>query len=99
VADEHRKYIEKDAALERRFQPVVVGEPNQDEALQILGGLKERYERHHRCVYTDGALEAAVALSSRYVADRFLPDKVGSCMAGGLRGHAVPSVAKGISRR
>ncbi|GAB4819073.1 hypothetical protein N2152v2_006119 [Parachlorella kessleri] len=73
--DEHRKYIEKDAALERRFQPIMVGEPTEPEALQILEGLQERYERHHRCVYDSAALEAAVTLSSRYVADRYLPDK------------------------
>src|SRR5690242_9700985 len=68
--------MEKDAALERRFQPVIVDEPSADETLDILSGLKERYERHHRCIYDVGALEAAVALSSRYVADRHLPDKV-----------------------
>lgn len=72
---EHRKHIEKDAALERRFQPVLVGEPTEVESLAILEGLRDRYERHHRCVYDSAALEAAVALSSRYVADRYLPDK------------------------
>lgn len=73
--DEHRKHIERDAALERRFQPVTVDEPTEREALLILEGLRERYERHHRCVYDSKALEAAVALSSRYIADRHLPDK------------------------
>ncbi|KAI8465710.1 MAG: ClpD chaperone, Hsp100 family [Monoraphidium minutum] len=73
--DEHRKYIERDAALERRFQPVYVLEPDEASTLAILAGLKERYERHHRCVYTQEALEAAVKLSHRYIADRFLPDK------------------------
>ncbi|KAL4441273.1 hypothetical protein ABPG77_011510 [Micractinium sp. CCAP 211/92] len=73
--DEHRKHIERDAALERRFQPVIVDEPTEEEALAILEGLQERYERHHRCVYSSEALAAAVALSSRYIADRHLPDK------------------------
>ena len=61
-----------------RFQPVMVGEPTLPEAEAILEGLRERYERHHRCVYSSEAVRAAVALSARYVADRFLPDKVGS---------------------
>eukprot|EP00198_Chlamydomonas_reinhardtii_P009296 XP_001698633.1 ClpD chaperone, Hsp100 family [Chlamydomonas reinhardtii] len=73
--DEHRKYIERDAALERRFQPVTVDEPTPEATLTILQGLKERYERHHRCAYTEEALAAAVALSHKYIADRFLPDK------------------------
>ncbi|KAA6426559.1 MAG: ATP-dependent Clp protease ATP-binding subunit clpA protein [Trebouxia sp. A1-2] len=73
--DEHRKYFEKDSALERRFQPVMVNEPTGEEALIILEGLKERYERHHQCIYDAEALPAAVALSSRYIPDRFLPDK------------------------
>jgi ATP-dependent Clp protease ATP-binding subunit ClpC len=73
--DEFAKYFEKDAALERRFQPVAVPEPTEAQALAVLEGLAERYERHHRCLYADGALAAAVALSARYVADRFLPDK------------------------
>ncbi len=73
--DEYRKYIEKDAALERRFQPVMVGEPDQDSALKILQGLKDNYEKHHKVRYTDGALKAAVRLSSRYLSDRNLPDK------------------------
>ena len=72
---EYRKYIEKDAALERRFQPVMVNEPDPDTALFILKGLRDRYEAHHRLSITDDALEAAVTLSRRYLPDRFLPDK------------------------
>ncbi len=73
--NEYRKHIEKDAALERRFQPVKVGEPTKDEALEILKGLRDRYEAHHKVQITDAALEAAVNLSDRYISDRFLPDK------------------------
>ncbi|MGJ8731473.1 ATP-dependent Clp protease ATP-binding subunit [Listeria aquatica] len=73
--DEYRKYIEKDAALERRFQPIKVGEPTIDESIRILNGLRDRYEAHHRVAITDEALEAAVRLSDRYISDRFLPDK------------------------
>jgi ATP-dependent Clp protease ATP-binding subunit ClpC len=73
--DEYRKYIERDAALERRFQPVQVREPSQEEAIEILKGLRDRYESHHRVIITDSAIEAAVRLSSRYINDRFLPDK------------------------
>lgn len=73
--DEYRKHIEKDAALERRFQPIIVSEPSREEALEILLGLRDRYEAHHRVKITDGALEAAVTLSDRYISDRFLPDK------------------------
>ena len=73
--NEYRKYIEKDAALERRFQPVTVGEPSPEATLEILKGLRDKYEAHHRLTITDGALEAAVALSRRYINDRFLPDK------------------------
>jgi len=73
--DEYRKYIEKDAALERRFQPVLVSEPNEEDAISILRGLKERYEVHHGVRITDGAIVAAVQLSNRYITDRFLPDK------------------------
>lgn len=73
--DEYRKYIEKDAALERRFQPVNVDEPSEDEAYEILKGLKETYEIHHGVTITDGALRSAVKLSKRYINDRFLPDK------------------------
>ncbi len=73
--DEYQKYIEKDAALERRFQPVMVLEPNEEDSISILRGLKERYEVHHGVRITDGAIVAAVQLSNRYIADRFLPDK------------------------
>ncbi len=73
--NEYKKYIEKDAALERRFQPVMVGEPSEDEAIEILKGLRDRYEAHHKVKITDEALESAVKLSSRYIADRYLPDK------------------------
>lgn len=73
--DEYRKHIEKDAALERRFQPVNVGEPSPEEALQILKGLRDRYEAHHKVTITDEALKSAVDLSTRYIMDRFLPDK------------------------
>jgi ATP-dependent Clp protease ATP-binding subunit ClpC len=73
--DEYRKNIEKDAALERRFQPVTVGEPTEDEAIQILKGLRDKYEAHHKVKITDEAIECAVKMSSRYIADRFLPDK------------------------
>ena len=72
---EYRKYIEKDAALERRFQPVVVEEPSEEEAVQILFGLRDKYEAHHQVRITDGAIEAAVKLASRYINDRYLPDK------------------------
>ena len=73
--DEYRKYIEKDAALERRFQPIQVDEPSVDDAVLILQGLKERYEKHHNVIFTDDAIDAAAKLSSRYVQDRYLPDK------------------------
>ncbi len=73
--DEYKKHIEKDAALERRFQPVLVDEPNEEDAISILRGLKERYEVHHGVRITDGAIVAAVQLSARYISDRFLPDK------------------------
>ncbi|MED1467412.1 ATP-dependent protease ATP-binding subunit ClpC [Bacillus salipaludis] len=73
--DEYRKYIEKDAALERRFQPIRVDEPTAEESIQILQGLRDRYEAHHRVSITDEAIEAAVKLSDRYISDRFLPDK------------------------
>ena len=75
TVDEHRKYIEKDAALERRFQPIIVEEPSEEDAVEILRGLRSRYEKYHRVSYTDAALDAAVAISHRYIADRFLPDK------------------------
>ncbi|QAT41429.1 ATP-dependent Clp protease ATP-binding subunit [Clostridium sp. JN-9] len=73
--DEYRKYIEKDTALERRFQPIVVGEPTKEEAVQILQGLRDKYEAHHRVKITDNAILAAVNLSDRYITDRYLPDK------------------------
>ena len=73
--NEYRKYIEKDAALERRFQPVLVGEPTTEEAIQILAGIRDKYEAHHKVKITDDAIKAAVELSSRYVNDRYLPDK------------------------
>ena len=73
--DEYKKHIEKDAALERRFQPVLVGEPSEEDALEILKGLRDRYEAFHKAKITDEALNAAVSLSSRYITDRFLPDK------------------------
>lgn len=75
TVNEYRKYIEKDSALERRFQPVQVGEPSEEEAVQILEGLKDRYEAHHKVQITDEAIDSAVRLSSRYIADRYLPDK------------------------
>lgn len=73
--DEYRKYIEKDAALERRFQPVTVDEPNTEDSIAILKGLRDRYEAHHRINISDEAIEAAVNMSDRYISDRFLPDK------------------------
>ena len=73
--NEYRKHVEKDAALERRFQPITVGEPTKEEALEILKGVRDKYEAHHRVKITDDALEAAVRLSDRYITDRFLPDK------------------------
>ena len=73
--DEYRKYIEKDAALERRFQPVKVEEPSVDETVEILKGLRDRYEAHHRVIITDAAIQAAAELADRYISDRFLPDK------------------------
>jgi len=73
--DEYRKYVEKDPALERRFQPIMVGEPTVEETIQILLGLRDRYEAHHRVSITDAAVDAAAHLASRYISDRFLPDK------------------------
>src|SRR5437762_6392009 len=73
--DEYRKYIEKDAALERRFQPIFVGEPSVEDTISILRGLKEKYEVHHGVRITDSAIVAAAMLSQRYITDRFLPDK------------------------
>merc|ERR1712167_16892 len=73
--DEYRKHIERDAALERRFQPVMIGEPSIKDTIEILKGLRERYEQHHRLKITDEALDAAANLGDRYISDRFLPDK------------------------
>src|SRR5688572_32146041 len=73
--DEYRKYIEKDAALERRFQPVLIDQPTVEETISILRGLRERYEVHHGVRITDSALVAAATLSDRYITERFLPDK------------------------
>lgn len=73
--DEYRKHIERDAALERRFQPVMVGEPSVEETIEILQGLRDRYETHHKLIISDEALEAAATLADRYISDRFLPDK------------------------
>ena len=73
--EEYRKHVEKDAALERRFQPVMVGEPSVDETVEILYGLRDRYEKHHKLIITDEALAAAAKLADQYIADRFLPDK------------------------
>ena len=73
--EEYRKHLEKDSALERRFQPVNVGEPNEEQALRIMEGLRDRYEAHHQVHFTDEALEAAVSLADRYIQDRYLPDK------------------------
>ena len=73
--DEYRKHIEKDGALERRFQTILVDPPTKEEALQILKGLKDKYEAHHRVHYTDLALKQCVELSSRYITGRYLPDK------------------------
>lgn len=92
---EYRKYIEKDAALERRFQPITVEEPTQDECLDILKGLKEKYESHHRVMIEEDALQASVQLASRYISDRFLPDKAidvldEACSKVSLRGFKVP---------
>lgn len=93
--EEYRKYIEKDAALERRFQPVQVDEPTVEDSLEILKGLRDRYEAHHRITITDEALEAAVKMSNRYISDRFLPDKAIDLIdeAGSkvrLRNHTTP---------
>ena len=102
--NEYRKYIEKDAALERRFQPVTVGEPTQDEAVQILKGLRDKYEAHHKVVITNEAIEAAVKLSSRYITDRFLPDKAidlidEACSKVKLRAYTAPDSIKELESR
>ena len=92
---EYRKYIEKDAALERRFQPVSVEEPTKEQCLAILGGLKEKYESHHKVMIEEKALEAAVQMSERYITDRNLPDKAidvldEACSKVSLKGYKVP---------
>lgn len=102
--DEYRKNIEKDAALERRFQPVTVGEPTQEETIEIMKGLRDRYESHHKVTITDEALVAAVKLSSRYITDRFLPDKAIDLMdeAGSrvrLSGYVTPPNVKDLEEK
>ena len=92
---EYRKYIEKDAALERRFQPITVEEPDKNQCLEILKGLRSRYEKHHKVKIREEALEAAVSYSNRYINDRFLPDKAidvvdEACSKVSLRGFKVP---------
>jgi ATP-dependent Clp protease ATP-binding subunit ClpC len=102
--DEYRKYIEKDAALERRFQPIQVDEPSVEETIQILGGLRDRYEAHHRVTITDEAIEAAANLSDRYITDRFLPDKAIDLIdeAGSkvrLRSYTIPPNLKDLEQK
>ncbi|MGJ9460437.1 ATP-dependent protease ATP-binding subunit ClpC [Oceanobacillus sp. CF4.6] len=102
--DEYRKYIEKDAALERRFQPIQVDEPTMDETIQILRGLRDRYEAHHRVTITDEAIEAATTLSDRYITDRFLPDKAIDLIdeAGSkvrLRSYTIPPNLKELEQK
>lgn len=102
--DEYRKYIEKDAALERRFQPITVDQPSPEEAIQILHGLRDRYEAHHRVKIPDLSIEAAVKLSDRYITDRFLPDKAIDLIdeAGSkvrLRSYTVPPNLKELESR
>jgi len=102
--NEYKKYIEKDAALERRFQPVQVGEPSVEDAIAILRGLKERYEKHHNVTIKDSAIVAAAVLSNRYISDRFLPDKAIDLIdeaASGLRIEidSMPAEIDQIERR
>ncbi|BCU80358.1 negative regulator of genetic competence ClpC/MecB [Polycladomyces abyssicola] len=102
--DEYRKYIEKDAALERRFQPIQVDEPTPEEAILILQGLRDRYEAHHRVKITDEAIEAAVKLSDRYITDRFLPDKAIDLIDEAasrvrLRSYTVPPELKELEQK
>ena len=102
--DEYRKHIEKDAALERRFQLVMVGEPGEEETFEILKGLKDRYEAHHKVQITDEAIQAAVTLSSRYITDRYLPDKAIDLIdeAGSrvrLRSFTAPGSLQDIEKR
>ncbi|ASK61679.1 ATP-dependent Clp protease ATP-binding subunit ClpC [Virgibacillus phasianinus] len=102
--DEYRKYIEKDAALERRFQPIQVDEPTLEETIKILRGLRDRYEAHHRVTITDDAIEAAANLSNRYITDRFLPDKAIDLIdeAGSkvrLRSYTIPPNLKDLEQK
>ncbi|MEW6496592.1 MAG: ATP-dependent Clp protease ATP-binding subunit [Cyanobacteriota bacterium] len=102
--DEYRQYIERDAALERRFQPVMVGEPSVEETIEILYGLRDRYEQHHQLKFSDLALESAAKLSNRYISDRFLPDKAIDLIdeAGSrvrLLNTKVPSAAKSLHKQ
>ena len=101
--DEYRKNIEKDAALERRFQPVQVDEPTVEDTIEILKGLRDRYEAHHRINISDEALEAAAKLSNRYVSDRFLPDKAIDLIDEAsskvrLKSHTTPNNLKEIEQ-
>ena len=101
--DEYRKNIEKDAALERRFQPIQVDEPTVEDTIEILKGLRDRYEAHHRINISDEALEAAAKLSDRYVSDRFLPDKAIDLIDEAsskvrLKSHTTPSNLKEIEQ-
>ena len=102
--DEYRKHIEKDAALERRFQPITVAEPTEEETLQILKGIRDKYEAHHKVKITDTALEAAVKMSSRYINDRYLPDKAIDLIDEAssrvrLRSFTAPPDLKDLERR
>lgn len=102
--DEYRKYIEKDAALERRFQPIRVEEPSIEESIQILKGLRDRYEAHHRVTITDEAIEESVKLSDRYISDRFLPDKAIDLVDEAaskvrLRSYTIPPSLKELEQR
>lgn len=102
--EEYRKYIEKDAALERRFQQVMVNEPSEEEAVEMLKGLRDKYEAHHKVKITDGAIEAAVKMSSRYITDRYLPDKAIDLMDEAaskvrLKTYTAPSNVKELEDR
>lgn len=102
--DEYRKYIEKDSALERRFQPVMVNEPSQEDAVKILFGLRDKYEAHHKIKITDDAIKAAVELSDRYINDRFLPDKAIDLIDEAaakvrLRAYTAPTDVKSLEDR
>ncbi len=102
--NEYRKYIEKDSALERRFQPIKVGEPSEDEAVEILRGLRDKYEAHHKVKITDEAISAAVKLSARYISDRYLPDKAIDLIDEAasrvrLRSYTVPDEIKELENK